>query len=166
MKYLGEIVKKMLKKNVKIVGCSEAQISLIEESVGGKIPECYREFLRSMGMDTVPDKTQENWYDYAGFTGEDVFFKDDILKLNNELQEQLDEDNRPDLQLLENDFVFFSSQGYIYAFFKLDEGDNPPVYGYEEGYEGNTFPKLTESLQEFYELYLEFGKSPFGNLKG
>ena len=164
MNYLSKIKNKLLSKNVKLKGCTQLQINKIEEIAGNKLPQCYIEFLEVMGIYTNADNSPDNEYNYTGFEGESMFYED-LFDNKEALEEQLEEDSRTDLQLTDNDFVFFCHQGYIFAFFKLDEGDNPPVYGYQEGYKGETFPKLTDTLVEFYELYLEFGKSPFGNLR-
>lgn len=168
MKYLGEITDKMLAKNVQLIPCNEKQVETLEDGIGKRMPECYREFLLTMGVNTIPDKTKDDWYGYSGFSGEDVFWDNDLIDMQSALSEQLVEDERPDLvgKLKDTSFLFFISQGYIFAFFDLDEGENPPVYGYIEGYKGEGFPILTPSLVEFYDKYLKFGESPFGPLNG
>ncbi len=167
MKYLNDIKRKLLSKNVKLKGCSQNQINEVEKIIGDKLPASYLEFLEIMGINTNADNSPEGEYHYTGFEGESIFYGDVLGDFTNKdaLIEQLEEDGRSDLQITNNDFVFFCSQGYIFAFFKLNEGDNPPVYGYMEGYKGNSFPKLTDTLVEFYEKYLEFGQSPFTNLR-
>ncbi len=160
MRYLEKILIKINGFGATYSGCSEQQIKEIEKLAKNIIPESYKEFLELFGL----DMDRKDMTSRGGFVGEDVFYED-LFDNKEALEEQLEEDGRTDLQLTDNDFIFFCSQGYIFAFFKLDEGDNPPVYGYQEGYKGETFPKLTDTLVEFYELYLEFGKSPFGNLR-
>lgn len=59
-------------------------------------------------------------------------FMDELLELNEWGAELLEENNVP-LKLTSNDFVFWMSQGFMFCFFKLDEGENPPVYFYSEG---------------------------------
>jgi hypothetical protein len=89
-----------------------------------------------------------------GFLVGNTVFYEDLFDNKEGLQELLDEDNAK-LKIPTDSFVFYCSQGILYAFFKLNEGDNPPVYGYSEGFEGNDFPKVANTLSEFYERYLE-----------
>lgn len=162
MKYLSRVIKTINEFDAVYKGCEKIQVTSIENTIGKKLPKSYVEFLEfcGIGMD------RKNMNPRGGFVGESMFYADVSGDYTNKdaLLEQLEEDGRNDLQITDNDFVFFCSQGYIFAFFKLDEGDNPPVYGYKEGYEGKSFPKLTDTLVEFYEKYLEYGQSPFGNL--
>ena len=61
--------------------------------------------------------------------------------------------------MTDDDFVFFMHQGYEFCFFKLSEGDNPPVYFYSEEAcpfhprksAHSNFIKITDSLSEFFE---------------
>mgnify|MGYP001545582906 CR=1 FL=1 len=155
----------MRAKKVQLIPCTEEQVETLEGQIGRRLPGCYREFLLTMGIDTLPDRSRPGWYGYSGFTGETVFYEN-LFDMQPYLAEQILEDGRNDLceQLKDTTFLFYMSQGYMFAFFDLEEGDNPPVYGYIEEYEGDDFPKLTDSLVEFYERYLEFGDSPFGPL--
>ncbi|MFC0428062.1 SMI1/KNR4 family protein [Chryseobacterium scophthalmum] len=130
-----------------------------------KLPLCYKEFLQNFGY----NMERKDDYSRGGFVGESIFFDNVFGNHTNKdgLIEQLQEDNKTNLISQINDkniFVFNSHQGYLFAFFKLNGGDNPPVYGYAEGQEKNSFPKLTNSLLEFFELYLEDGKDPFNLL--
>ncbi|MXS71223.1 hypothetical protein GSF70_08335 [Flavobacteriaceae bacterium W22] len=165
MKYLNKIEEILKKWGTKYKGCTSNQINSIEQEIGTKLPLCYKEFLENFGY----DMDRKDDYSRGGFVGESIFYDNIYGNHSNKdgLLEQLQEDGKTSLisQVNDNIFVFFSSQGYIFAFFKLDEGENPPVYGYVEGQEKNSFPKLTNSLLEFFELYLEDGKSPFNNLK-
>lgn len=169
MKYLTKTVNKLNSNKVIIKGCSLNEVKALETKINKKLPLCYREFLETMGKITDAINVKSGLYDYTGFEGESIFYDNVYGGHTNKdgLIEQLEEDGKTDLlsQINENVFVFFSSQGYIYAFFKLDEGDNPPVYGYHEGQDRNYFPKLTDTLLEFFEKYLEYGKSPFTALR-
>jgi hypothetical protein len=169
MKYLSNIVSKMTQNKVILKGINQSKINELEKSINNKLPLCYKEFLEKMGGITDAINVKEGLYDHTGFEGESIFYDNVMSEYTNKdgLLDDLKADGKHDLipQINENVFVFFSSQGYIYAFFKLDEGDNPPVYGYTEGQHKDFFPKLTDSLLEFFELYLEYCKSPFKNLK-
>ena len=63
-------------------------------------------------------------------------------------QELLEEDCSTET-LTTNDFVFFMHQGYQFYFFRLNEGDNPPVYFYEEGENSQQFIKKYDSFVDF-----------------
>lgn len=165
MKYINKI--ESILKNWEIIykGCSTDQIKLIEKLINKKLPTCYNEFLTTMGCEM--DRKDEN--SRGGFVGESIFYEDVFgdYTLKNGLIEQLEEDGKDDLipKIKDNNvFVFASHQGYIFAFFKLNEGDNPPVYGYHEGQNRDFFPKLTDSLLDFFEQYLEYGKDPYNAL--
>ncbi len=163
MKYLNKIINKLKSRNVELIGCTKEQVKEIEEAAGNKLPKCYLEFLESMGRYMDEDKNKPDYYDYGNFVGTTVFYPS-IKWLTESVKEELT-DEGSDLELPENAFVFYDSQGILNAFFKLDEGENPPVYGYEEGYEGNSFPKIADSLSSFYERHLEGDKTLFKELR-
>lgn len=164
MKYINKIENKLKEWGVIYKGCSINQINSIEKTINKKLPDCYKEFLERMGYDM--DRKDDN--SRGGFVGESIFYDNVYGDYTNKdaLIEQLEEDEKKDLlkQINENIFVFSNHQGYIFAFFKLDEGDNPPVYGYHESQKRNIFPKLTDSLLEFFEKYLEYGEDPYNAL--
>lgn len=162
MKYLlkaGSLIKEM---GAIYKGCTSKQIDDIEKTINKKLPKCYKEFLENFGYDM--DRKDDN--SMGGFVGESIFY-DDVYgeyTIKDALIDQLKDDGKEELLPQidnENVFVFASHQGYIFAFFKLNEGDNPLVYGYHEGQKRNFFPKLTDSLLDFFEQYLEYGKDPY-----
>ena len=56
-------------------------------------------------------------------------------------------ENEEGVELSKEDFVFSMHQGYEFTYFKLSEGDDPPVYQYVEG---NGSPVLTwNSFSDF-----------------
>jgi hypothetical protein len=164
MKYLNKIEGILKGWGVIYKGCSSNLINNIEQKIGKKLPLCYKEFLENFGY----DMDRKDDHSRGGFVGESIFF-DNVYGDNTNkdgLIEQLQDDNKSTMlpQINDNVFIFFSSQGYIFGFFKLTDGDNPAVYGYKEAQTTNNFPKLTNSLSEFLELYLEDGKDPFNKL--
>jgi hypothetical protein len=165
MRYLDNIEKILKDWGVIYKGCGNNLITNIEQKIGKRLPTCYREFLENFGYDM--DRKDDN--SRGGFVGESIFYDNVYGNYTNKdgLIEQLQEDGKMSLipHINDNAFVFFSSQGCIFAFFILNKGDNPQVFGYREGQEKDSFPKLTNSLSEFFELYLEDGKSPFNKLK-
>jgi|GEM_PF-784687 len=75
-------------------------------------------------------------------------------------EELLEENNFPG-KLSEKDFVFWISQGYMFCLFKLDEGDEPPVYYYCEGKRLTNFVKIADSLSSFLYRFYSLDKELF-----
>ncbi|WP_307558039.1 SMI1/KNR4 family protein [Paenibacillus sp. V4I7] len=92
-------------------GCSEAEIKLLEQEMGIRLPESYRQYLLAVDH-------------YSGrlFQGADTEFSQ-LKELQDEAKELLRENNNP-LVLSDSTFVFSIHQGYEIRFFKLNEGDN------------------------------------------
>ncbi|WP_241774627.1 MULTISPECIES: SMI1/KNR4 family protein [Lysinibacillus] len=105
-----------------------------------KLPEAYIEFLEVMGGGT----------EHTFLRGESCFI-DELLELN-EWGAELLEENNVQLSLTPNDFVFWMSQGCMFCFFKLDEGEDPAVYFYSEGKKKDVFIRLQILLQNFYSV--------------
>ncbi|WP_452219930.1 SMI1/KNR4 family protein [Lacinutrix salivirga] len=166
MRFLSKIYKNLRDNKTELLGCSSDEIKKIEQEIEFSLPKSYLEFLEIMGKGMLKDIETPNYYDYGTFKGTYIFY-DSILKHKEWLINQLNEYNRQDLaeKITETEFIFYDHQGYLFAFFKLDEGDNPPVYGYEEGYEGDSFPKIADSLSSFYERHLEGDKTLFSELR-
>lgn len=116
-------------------GCNEAEIKLLEEEMGIKLPESYRQYLLAVGH-------------YSGrlFQGTDTDFSQ-LKELQDEEKKLLLENNDP-IVLPDRAFVFSMHQGYEIRFFKLNAGDYPPVM---EWYEGSAkgIVKLYDSFEEF-----------------
>lgn len=152
MKYLKKLKTNIDRLDVYYKGCTLSEIQNVEQNIAnGNLPDCYKEFLQYFGKDMDRKEGKSRGY----LVGNAVFY-DDLEDNNNDngLKGLLEEDESS-LQVPDNAFIFYGSQGILYAFFKLDEGNNPPVYGYAEGFNGNNFPKITDSLSDFYEKYLE-----------
>ncbi|WP_187273943.1 SMI1/KNR4 family protein [Paenibacillus sp. N3.4] len=116
-------------------GCSESEIKLLEQEMGIRLPKSYHQYLLAVG-------------NYSGrlFQGTDTDFSQ-LKELQDEAKELLRENNNP-VVLPDSTFVFSIHQGYENRFFKLNEGDNPPVM---EWYEGSTkgIIRLYDSFEEF-----------------
>jgi len=122
-------------------GCTEEEIIYIKQLAKGKcLPNSYIEFMKMAGNG-------------IGFLrGSDYTFCN-IGKLKIWAIELLEEDNSKET-LTDNDFVFFMHQGYQFVFFKLDEGNNPPVYSYTEG--DNSFTEYKSIYDFLFELFNGF----------
>ena len=117
---------------------TEEQMVQLQQFAGEKkLPQAYLEFMREMGNES-----------YNSFMVGHSCFMDEIFELK-EWGRELLEENESKLTLADDDFVFWMSQGYMFTFFKLDEGDNPPVYFYSEDREDQYF-KIAHSFTEFY----------------
>ena len=69
-------------------------------------------------------------------------------------------ENESENMLTDDDFVFWMSQGCMFCFFRLNDGDNPPVYFYNEDGR-DEFIKIANSLTEFLINRLEMNKDLF-----
>ena len=91
--------------------------------------------------------------------GGDSCFMNEIFDLKQGAIELLEENESIHL-LADDDFVFWMSQGCMFCFFNLEEGDNPPVYFYNESGE-DRFIKIADSVVEFLVNRLEMNKNIF-----
>ncbi|MFE6076987.1 SMI1/KNR4 family protein [Paenibacillus sp. NPDC057886] len=116
------------------------QIKQIAE--GRKLPEAYLKFMECAGRG------------YIMFKGSDYTIKDIeiYIELKEGAVEVLEECNFKN-RIGDDQFVFMGHQGYMYWFFDLNDGSNPPVYFFEESYDESVtqgeFIKLSDSFSEF-----------------
>ena len=136
IKYLNDVLTILKKHRVGLLPCSEEEILKLEEHIGRELPQAYKEYLATMGK-------------YSGIVnaGTDCFY-DDLFELNEDALELLLQ-NKIEIQLSDGAFVFCMHQGYQFLFFKLDEGENPPVYGYSEGNVAQNFEILFDSFSSY-----------------
>lgn len=143
MEFINELIEKLQKRNIPIKNATENQLKeLLSMVKDGILPKAYIEFMRAMGNGTEGEYMR----------GESCFM-DEIFMLKQGAIALLEE-NASKLALTDNDFVFFMSQGCLFCLFHLDEGDNPPVYFYNESGE-DRFLKISNTLTEFLMNYLE-----------
>jgi len=128
--------------------CTSIEVSSLEADLGISLPKTYKEFLLYMGKGSG-----------AIFQGSDCFYRN-LQRIQVWAKQLLAENNFA--EPLPNDaFVFFMHQGYQFSFFKLSNGDNPPIYSYCEGQQENYFIKTDESIGSFLGAELElFAKHP------
>ncbi len=122
-----------------IIGCSENEVRLVEESAGLHLPSAYKHFLLVMGR-------------RAGLLLRDVYmFYDDMIGLNQLAIRKLELCESGNLQLPENAFVFALRGGEQFTFFIADgSAPDPAVYSYFEN-DGH-FKKLSDSFWGFLEI--------------
>ncbi|RFM27922.1 SMI1/KNR4 family protein [Deminuibacter soli] len=119
--------------------CKEREVKRVEEEYGVRLPSVYIEFLSNMGKGA------------GDFMLGSSCFYDEIFSLKDWAVELLEENGFRSLP--ENSFVFWMHQGYQFAFFMLDEGDNPQVFFYTEVNSNNNTPDFilqAESLADFF----------------
>ncbi|MEY8322029.1 SMI1/KNR4 family protein [Lachnospiraceae bacterium 46-61] len=149
MEFINELVEKLKERDIPMKKATENQIKdLLSITKNGILPKAYIEFMSIMGNGT------EGKY----MRGESCFM-DEIHILKQGAIELLEE-NESELVLTDNDFVFWMSQGCIFCMFKLNEGDNPPVYFYNESGD-DRFLKISNTLTEFLINYLELKSDLF-----
>lgn len=123
--------------------CNENDMmQLIQMVDGKKLPETYLTFMKNAGRG------------YIMFNGSDYSIKDmDRYKELKEGALELLEECGFNKRIGDDQFVFMGHQGYMYWFFNLNDGDNPPVYffeeSYDESYTQSDFIKLSDTFSEF-----------------
>lgn len=130
-----------------LLPCTEEQIHSLERQYGLTLPMAYKEFLLWGGV-----------YAAGLLEGSNGFF-DDLSELREGAEKLLERNEFPE-PLPKDAFVFLMHQGYVFWFFTASEGDDPPVYSYEEGeaavpYARVPFKKLSSSFSKFLEESLE-----------
>ena len=149
MKFINELIGKLEKKNICMKRSTEEQIKELYSMVKGKnLPKAYVEFMCVMGNGTE-----------GRYMSGDSCFMNEVHDLKQGAVELLEENESINV-LTDDDFVFWMSQGRMFCFFKLTEGENPPVYFYNESGE-DRFIKVAEYLVEFLINRLEINKDTF-----
>jgi len=122
--------------------CTEQEIAQLERQYHLTLPPAYQEFLRWMG------------HGAGRFLAGDGCFYDALPQLRAYALELLEE-NHVTYRLPDDAFVFSMHDGYQFLFFRVSEGENPPVYWYGEGepVEGsdaaNPFSRRFERYSDF-----------------
>ncbi len=149
MNYLSNLIKQIRKAEISIEGCSKEEVEKINGLVNMPLPKAYIEFLESMGKEMRRKEPASKGF----LAGIDVFYEY-IPGLKDGAKDLLKEDESS-LQVGDNDFVFYMAQGCDFAFFKLNEGDNPPVYYYREGIRQSQYKIVAGSFSSFLEKYFK-----------
>lgn len=128
MSYLRE-VKQVLAENPSLnlsghfYPCTDVEISELQKRVGLKLPEAYKEFLLWSGKGLGSFEI-----------GSDIFYEQvDLVELQKDAKELLEENDFPQ-KLPADAYIFWMHQGYMFCFFRVFEGDNPPVHFYRESF--------------------------------
>jgi hypothetical protein len=132
---VNELAEYLKERGNRLFRCTLAEVQKIEDSFGVKLPLAYKEFLLQMGKGA------------GRFMAGSSIFYDEIFELEYFAKELLDENSFKSLP--EKTFVFWMHQGYQFAFFYLDQGDDPAVYNYCEGLTRGDFLKVSDSITKF-----------------
>ncbi len=120
------------------VPCTLQEVEELEQCIGHRLPEAYREFLLWMG--------------HAGggvLAGTNCFYRD-LRRIQASARELLEE-NQYAGELPKDAFVFYMHQGYQFNFFHLADGDDPPVYCYVDENPPRTF---FEQIYQRFSLFV------------
>jgi hypothetical protein len=119
-------------------GASDEEVEELEIYAGGKLPAVYKQFLKQLGRS-------------AGelFRGSEYAVSQCFHLRLKEHAEELLRRSGASFILPQTAFVFLMSQGYQFAFFNLDQGDDPSVYHY---FEDDRTPKLLGATLSGYFL--------------
>lgn len=149
------------------VGCSEEEILALESQLGCTLPQAFREFLAWFGKEGGKIMVGTDFY-YDCIKGKalkgEVDLESPLYTMNHFGVELLDGCELDGQDILKNALVFMMHQGYIIDFIKLDEGDNPPVYGFSESSETPEVKKLSDSFSEYIESLLKEQGTPAESL--
>jgi len=147
-KYLDDFIRDLSTDGVILKPCLEGDIERVNSITRDKtLPQAYLEFLQAMGRG-------------ASFLRGHSCFMDEIFDLRQGSEELLYENDFGD-SLTDNDFVFWMSQGYMFCFFKLNDGNNPAVYFYSETTVKRGFIKISDSFTDFLERFYHNDKTLF-----
>ena len=134
LKEINPILEKQL------LSCSKEEVRLLEAAIHHPLPLAYKEFLLWMGKGPV-----------RILRGSDFFYREWIQNELLEWAKELLEENDITTNQLDNAFILMFHQGYYFQFIPLNQGDNPPVYDYQEGKELRLF---YSSFSEYVEHFI------------
>src|SRR3954467_8686392 len=97
--------------------CTPDQVQALEKQLGVTFSKSYKDFLLWMGQSRCGILIADSW------------LTDDLPDLKQKAIKMLETNNFPK-KLPPDAFVFWMSQGYIFAFTLLSAGDNSPVFRY------------------------------------
>lgn len=126
----------------------------LSENTDHKYTKIDENVMDGFVKDLYPINLPEQYIEFMRYAGDGQFWVGSsysfskVSELKGYAQELLEENEFPH-RLHEEDFVFWMHCGYMFYFFKLNEGDDPPVYYYSECDSMNDFVKCSESFTDF-----------------
>ena len=110
--------------------------------------------LRKFAAQFLPDRLPAAYLEFMRYAGNGLFWVGSdcdfqtVPELREWAKELLAENSFP-LPLPDDAFPFRMHQGYMFWFFRLSEGDDPPVYFYTEERELTDFIRVSDSFTGF-----------------
>ena len=148
---IQDFIKVLKGKGVKMNPTIPEDLEALQKITNGKqLPDAYIEFYKHMGNG-------------VSFLKGHSCFRNEIFILRSGAEELLKENNFPS-KLSENDFVFWMSQGYMFCFFRLDEGNDPAIYYYCEGKGLTNFYKIADLFSSFLKRFYSLDKDLFESM--
>src|SRR5690349_17158462 len=111
---------------------AETDVQALEKQLGITFPSSYRDFLLWMGKNRAAMDTNSSWG------------PDDLPGLKAKILQAMKDMNFPD-KLPDDAFVFWDNQDYEFAFLRLSQGDNSPVFRYHQTLDPTTFSQTFPS---------------------
>ena len=127
---------------------------LSSQDPSNKFDEIDAMVVRNFVDDFYPRILPAQYVEFMRYAGNGDFWKgamykfSEVKKLKKYAEDLLSENDFPNT-LKDNDFVFWMHGGYMFYFFNLDEGDDPPVYYYSECDNLSNFVKCSKSFTNF-----------------
>jgi hypothetical protein len=119
--------------DIKLKGCTDAEIKRLEKHFEVKLPHSYREFLKRMGKGAGEFMVSDRW----------VFKFDSVFELARN-------DYAEFCELPAEYFVFAARDGYAWVFFVADgKSEDPPIYLFDDG--SGPYKQIARSVWEFIE---------------
>lgn len=104
---------------ISIKGCSLQEIMRFEESINANLPHIFNKFLQVFGL-------SDDFLSDIGCLGKDTIYSI-LLSLKSRFL-QACADAMISERLNDMDFIFISRENTYFYFFRLNEGDDPPVF--------------------------------------
>ena len=132
-----------------VIGCNHQEVNILESMLPQpyRLPAAYKEFLLYGGKemagifrDGEPDFSYKRALDYVE-AGRGLGHATNLVK-------KFD----PDAELPPDIFVLTTHLGAYFEYFRLTEGDNPPVYAWNDEDEGGT--EVIEKIHDCFSDYL------------
>lgn len=140
--YLDEIKQKVADAEppIRVVGCSEGEIEALEAQLGLTLPAAYREFLCWMGREGGPIlRDLSCFYEYLpGIqirARAKLEFVERMQRRQYTAHLRKSPEREPEEEYLptsfpDDGFAFTMRHGHQFAYLRVSEGDDPPVYFY------------------------------------
>ena len=121
---------------------SPDQVQALSQQLGHAFPAPYNEFLLWMGQSRAGMLLGSDW------------LPDDLSPLKDKAKNLLATNKFPQ-PLPDDAFVFWMSQGYVFAFLRLSQGDNSPVYRYHSTLDTTAFTQISPSFGEWLQTQIQ-----------